>query len=158
MKAVWMTVALFLVGTPVFGGELRCPKERVTGLGVDQSLPCYFHSPLPHADGRVMFGRGSHRLDDKAKAVLDRQAEILRRYPDLAFTIWGHLDHEEAEAPNGQALGFERARVVRDYLVLRGIAPDRITTDSRGDRAMIVKDRSEAGLAIMRYASTETEQ
>ncbi|MCR6629229.1 MAG: OmpA family protein [Magnetospirillum sp.] len=104
-----------------------------------------------------MFPRNSSVLDDRAKVILDRQADILQGYPGLAFTIWGHVDHEEAKQPDGKALGFRRANAVRDYLVGRGIDPARITTDSRSDRAMIVKDRTEKALAVMRIVTTETE-
>ncbi len=86
-----------------------------------------------------------------------RPIGILRGYPTLAFTVWGHVDHEEAKEPDGKALGFQRANAVRDYVVSRGIGPTRITTDSRGDRAMIVKDRTERALAVMRTVTTETE-
>lgn len=158
MKPILICAALALVATSLGAADVQCPKENVVGGGIDRSLPCVFHSPLPYTDSKVMFGRGSDHLDDKAKAVLDRQAEILRRTPNLAITVWGHVDHEEATAPTGQALGFKRASAVRDYLALQGVSSDRITTNSRGDRAMIVKDRSEEGLAVMRYASTEAEE
>lgn len=93
----------------------------------------------------------------QAKAILDRQAEILRGFPSLALTVWGHADSEEVKNATGKALSFQRASTVRDYLVMRGIAPERISTDSRADRAMIPKDHSEGTLALMRFASTETE-
>lgn len=40
---------------------------------------------------------------------------------------------------------------------MRGIAPERISTDSRGDHAIIPRDGSEGTLAAMRFATTETE-
>lgn len=104
-----------------------------------------------------MFERGSSELDAKAKAVLDRQAEILRGYPDLLLTVWGHVDFYEVKTPNGEALGFRRALAVRDYLVMRSVAPGRIATNSRGNRWIITLNPSEEALADMRFASTETE-
>ncbi|MEW5728594.1 MAG: OmpA family protein [Pseudomonadota bacterium] len=120
-------------------------------------MPCFLHSPLPQDLARVGFGRGSSTLDPQAKAVLDRQAEILRGYPDLPMTVWGHVDHEEAKLPGGQALGYQRAAAVRDHLVARGVAPERISTDSRGNRwAIPMEPLSESALASMRFDSTET--
>lgn len=46
---------------------------------------------------------------------------------------------------------------MRDYLVLRGITAERISTDSRGDHAILPRDLSEGTLAAMRFATTETE-
>lgn len=125
--------------------------------GLDRSLPCIFQSPLSWAEHRVMFRRDSSALDNQAHAILDRQAAVLQAYPSLPVTVWGHVDPEEARRASGAALGFQRANAVRDYLILRGVAPERISTNSRGDRAMIVKDHTETALAIMRTATTETE-
>lgn len=149
--------ALLATVTLPWGAEAGCIKEDVIQGGLDRSLPCVFQSPLSWEDHKVIFPRSSSALDNQAKAILDRQIDILRNYPGLAFTIWGHVDHEEAKQPDGKALGFQRANAVRDYLVGRGIDPARITTDSRGDRAMIIKDRTEKALAVMRTATTETD-
>lgn len=149
-------MAIFL-NEQAWAGEKGCLKKDVVQGGVDRSLPCIFLSPLPWDIHRVMFPANSSALDDRAKAVLDQQAEILRSYPDLAFTVWGHVDIDEANTVDGKALGFRRANAVRDYLVMHGIAPERITTDSRGDHAMIPMDKDEGTLAAMRYATTETE-
>lgn len=149
--------ALVIMSWPVWGADFGCSKENVVQGGLDRSLPCVFRSPLQWADHRVMFTRNSSVLDSQAKAVLDKQAEILRGHPALPFTVWGHVDHKEATGKNGKALGFQRANAVRDYLIAHGIAPERITTNSRGDKAMVIASRAEDALAVMRYATTETE-
>ena len=56
---------------------------------------------------------------------LDQQASWLLAYPDVEVDLAGHTDAVGANAYN-QDLGLRRANAVRDYLVARGIAPDRM--------------------------------
>lgn len=157
MNTLLPAIALIIVAAVAWPAWGACTKEEVRG-GIDRSMPCILHSPVPQEFARVEFARESSDLGDEAKAILDRQAEILRRYPGLAMTVWGHVDHEEARLTGGQALGYQRADAVRDYLVARGVAPERISTDSRGNRwAIPMEPLSEAALASMRFAGTETE-
>lgn len=56
---------------------------------------------------------------------LDQQAAWLLAYPDVEVDLAGHTDAVGANAYN-QDLGLRRANAVRDYLLARGIAPDRM--------------------------------
>lgn len=155
MRTLTLAVVVILLSAGQAWGT--CYKEDIRG-GIDRSLPCFLHSPLDTETARVLFEQDSSELNAKAKAILDRQAEILRGHPNLPLTVWGHVDSHEAKAPNGEALGFKRALAVRDYLVTQGIAPEQITTNSRGNRWIITFNSSEEALADMRFVSTETDE
>lgn len=84
-------------------------------------------SPLKPA----FFALDSAELDAEAQAVVQQNAELLKRYPSWTVTIEGHCD-ERGTAEYNLALGERRAVAVRTYLVSLGIAPDRLRTVSYG--------------------------
>lgn len=79
----------------------------------------------------AFFGLDSAELDDTARAVIQSNAEILRRNAAWAVTIEGHCD-ERGTAEYNLALGERRAVVVRTYLVSLGIPADRLRIVSYG--------------------------
>ena len=90
---------------------------------------------------RVFFDTDSSALSAQARATLDKQAQWLTTYSQYSqFTIEGHADERGTREYN-LALGARRAQTVRDYLVSRGIAANRIRTISYGkERPVAVCD------------------
>ncbi len=86
---------------------------------------------------RIYFGTDRFDLTPEAQAILDRQADWLRRYPNVVVSIEGHADERGTREYN-LALGDRRALTVRNYLVARGVADLRVTSVSFG------KERPEA--------------
>ncbi len=90
---------------------------------------------LPAAPARftLYFVEGKDEFTPDSRRLVDEVfAEIARRpVPDLL--IIGHTDSVGAHAFN-DALSRQRAEVVRQALVARGIAPDRIAVVGRGKR------------------------
>lgn len=81
---------------------------------------------------RVWFETDSSALSARSRATLDRQAQWLNSYLQYGrFTIEGHADERGTREYN-LALGARRAQAVRDYLISRGIAANRIRTISYG--------------------------
>jgi peptidoglycan-associated lipoprotein len=79
----------------------------------------------------VFFGLDSSEIDPAAKAVLDANAPLLKRYPSWIVTIEGHCD-ERGTAEYNLALGERRAIAARAYLVSLGISADRLRIVSYG--------------------------
>jgi peptidoglycan-associated lipoprotein len=89
---------------------------------------------------RVFFDTDSTDLSGQARATLDKQAEWLNHYSQYSFTIEGHADERGTREYN-LALGARRAQTVRDYLISRGIAAQRMRTISYGkERPVAVCD------------------
>ena len=65
------------------------------------------------------------------QTVLDNHAQWLASNPAVAVQVEGHCDERGTEEYN-LALGQRRADAIRDYLINRGVSPDRITTISYG--------------------------
>jgi len=80
---------------------------------------------------RVFFETDQTSLTQQAAATLDRQVQWLSQYPRYTFTIEGHADERGTREYN-IALGARRANTVRDYMISRGVAPNRMRTVSYG--------------------------
>jgi peptidoglycan-associated lipoprotein len=90
---------------------------------------------------RVFFETDSSELTPQSRATLDKQAQWLNNYNQYGqFTIEGHADERGTREYN-LALGARRAQTVRDYLVSRGVATNRMRTISYGkERPVAVCD------------------
>lgn len=80
---------------------------------------------------RVFFDSDSAELTPTAQATLDKQARWLQHYSRSNFTIEGHADERGTREYNF-ALGARRAEATKNYLIARGISPNRIRTTSYG--------------------------
>lgn len=80
---------------------------------------------------RIYFGTDRFDLNPESQAILDRQADWLRRYPNVTVSVEGHADERGTREYN-LALGDRRALAVRNYLVARGVAESRIGSVSFG--------------------------
>ena len=80
---------------------------------------------------RVFFESDQTDLTSTARGTLDKQAQWLQQYNRYSFTIEGHADERGTREYN-IALGARRAQTVREYLISRGIAANRMRTISYG--------------------------
>ena len=86
------------------------------------------------------FDRSEIRASDVA--VLEANGDWLREHRDIVIIIEGHCDERGTEAYN-IALGERRARAVRDYLMTKGVAADRMTTVSYGEDRPVCREQTE---------------
>jgi peptidoglycan-associated lipoprotein len=80
---------------------------------------------------RVFFESDQTELTPQGRATLDKQAQWLTQYSNYQFTIEGHADERGTREYN-IALGARRSQTVREYLVARGVAANRMRTISYG--------------------------
>ena len=95
----------------------------------------------------VLFDSGKATLKSAAKRSLDAVASILNSsYAGRPIRVSGHTDTDpirKSGYKSNHHLGFERAYAVRDYLVSRGVAANRVYIASYGpDRARSTKQAS----------------
>ena len=77
--------------------------------------------------GSVLFASAKFDLLNTAMTKLDQVADALKAQdPDKRMVVEGHTDSTGSERTN-QTLSLNRASSVRDYLVSRGVAPEKIT-------------------------------
>jgi len=84
---------------------------------------------------RIYFEFDSSTLSPEARGILDNNAEWLKENPGRSLTIEGHTDEQGTEEYN-VALGDQRARTARDYIVALGIEEGRIKIISYGEEKL----------------------
>jgi outer membrane protein OmpA-like peptidoglycan-associated protein len=84
----------------------------------------------------VHFALDQSYISAKTSTVLDRVAQVLRENPSILVEIQGHTDPRASDEYN-LALGGRRAISVRNYLLRRGIANERMTIRSFGKRQLL---------------------
>jgi len=137
-------MALALAGCSQTGGPVPSSFLREAGAQVDDggfgeatrnntqimngerdyvvSLANRFAAEVPTT---ITFAFDSAQLDADARAVLDRQANWIRQFPEVRFRVYGHTDAVGSEAYN-RRLGQRRANAVVAYLVSRGVERARL--------------------------------
>ena len=60
-------------------------------------------------------------LTASARATLNRQADFMRQFPEVGFSVYGYADSPGSNAYN-EALGLRRANAALDYLVSQGVS------------------------------------
>ncbi len=97
--------------------------------------------------GSVLFTSAKWDLLPAAQLKLNEVADALTKEDrDSRMVVEGHTDSQGSAAYN-QDLSQHRAQAVRDYLVTRGIAADRITAQGFGPTRSIADNTSSEGRA-----------
>jgi peptidoglycan-associated lipoprotein len=105
------------------------------------------------AGDRIFFAFDRADISTEAQQILQRQAEWLRRYPNVSVTIEGHCDERGTREYN-LALGERRAQAAKNVLVASGIPASRLSTISYGKERPAVPGSSEDAYAQNRRAVT----
>jgi outer membrane protein OmpA-like peptidoglycan-associated protein len=116
---------------------------RGTGIQVSQTSDNRLKLEIP-AD--VSFDTGRSDIKSNFRPVLERFAQTLNDNPAATVSIIGHTDSTGGANVN-DPLSVDRAARTRDYLSQRGISPNRIMIDGRGEREPIASNDSDSGRA-----------
>lgn len=92
------------------------------------------------------FETGKATLEPESYTVLDELVAYLNRKDDERIELGGHTDNVGSAASNNK-LSYDRANTVREYLVSKGINPDRVTAKGYGFTQPIADNKTEAGRA-----------
>ncbi len=116
---------------------------RGTGIQVSQTSDNRLKLEIP-AD--VSFDTGRSDIKSNFRPVLERFAQTLNDNPAATVSIIGHTDSTGGANVN-DPLSVDRAARTRDYLSQRGISPNRIMIDGRGEREPIATNDTDSGRA-----------
>ena len=92
----------------------------------------------------VFFDFDDYNLNDSARQEVDRIYSVMNRYPDLRLEVTGHTD-ARGDAEYNLALSERRAESVANYLIQKGIDPERLISRGLGESAPIAMDYLEDG-------------
>ena len=123
------------------------------GIGSRAAVPGSQQDLEASAGDRVFFAFDRSDITPEAQQTLTRQADWLRRYPNVTVTIAGHCDERGTREYN-LALGERRAQAAKNVLVALGIPASRISTISYGKERPIVVGSNEEAWAQNRVAIT----
>jgi outer membrane protein OmpA-like peptidoglycan-associated protein/opacity protein-like surface antigen len=126
----------------------RCPNEPETMNGILDEDGCA-DSELKKFSGVVngiRFAVNSNIIDRSSYPLLDEAADLFHRYASVAVLIEGHTD-STGSAKFNQMLSRDRAEAVRQYLIAKGIAPDRLTIIGVGEDQPIADNGTATGRA-----------
>jgi outer membrane protein OmpA-like peptidoglycan-associated protein len=97
--------------------------------------------------GSVLFASAKSDLLPAAQLKLNEVADALIKEDPLSkIVVEGHTD-SQGGVPYNQDLSQRRAQAVRDYMVSRGIASDRVTSQGFGSSRSVADNKSAEGRA-----------
>lgn len=94
----------------------------------------------------INFASNSAELNRQVMNILNEFIEFLKENPTVKVAIQGHTDNIGSDSENLD-LSAERARSVKNYLILEGISPERLTSKGFGESKPIADNSTEAGRA-----------
>jgi peptidoglycan-associated lipoprotein len=125
------SIAALVVSALAMAGCANNPAGDAQANAAGAATPGSQQDFVVNVGDRVFFETDQTDLTAQSRATLDKQAQWLSRYAQYTFTIEGHADERGTREYN-IALGARRAQSVRDYLIARGIAANRMRTISYG--------------------------
>lgn len=142
-------------GNVLGNGNIAAPAAgaHAGGLQPGQAAPGTEADLQKNVGDRVFFKTDKSGIDAEGQKTLERQAQWLKRYPNVTVTIEGDCDERGTREYN-LALGDRRAAAVKQALVSLGIAANRIQTISYGKERPAVVGSDEAAWAQNRRAVT----
>jgi peptidoglycan-associated lipoprotein len=111
-------------------------------------------SAAPVAESRLLtvrFGYDRHDLTPEARQILDENAAYLLANRNVRVLIEGHCD-ERGTIEYNLSLGQRRADAVREYLISKGVPPQRLEAISHGEWRPIDPGHGETAWAKNRRA------
>ncbi|HEX2975057.1 MAG TPA: OmpA family protein [Bacteroidales bacterium] len=119
-------------------------KEKETTKGQEKSrdfmvtiLLTAFDRPIELPN--ILYDFGKWDLRPESMVSLDKLVETLNDNPNVTIELMSHTDSRDTEEYN-QELSQKRAQVVVDYLIAKGIAPERLTAKGYGESTPKVVD------------------
>lgn len=97
----------------------------------------------------VHFGFDSAKLTPQGRAVLDQHVGVLKKERNITVEIAGHTDATGPEDYN-KDLSERRAKSVMEYIISKGIPPDRLRTLGYGESDPIASNITREGRAANR--------
>lgn len=111
-----------------YGAGSGAGGDFVAGSASDPKSPAYFQQTI---GDRVLFAVDQSSLSPEGIDLLTKQAAWLMENTAYTAIVEGHADEQGTREYN-LALGARRASAVQNFLIERGVAPNRLQTVSYG--------------------------
>lgn len=97
-------------------------------------------------NGNVLFAYNQSELMPEARSELDSLMAKLQNTDVVSVKVVGHTDSQGSDAYN-QKLSERRASSVAAYLLSQGLAPNKLTSEGRGESQPVADNDTEEGRA-----------
>ncbi|MBN2140528.1 MAG: peptidoglycan-associated lipoprotein Pal [Desulfovibrionaceae bacterium] len=97
----------------------------------------------------IHFSFDSYELTAESREVLQAKAGIMKSQPAMRMVVEGYCDERGTEEYN-LALGERRARAAYEFLILLGVAPERLSIVSFGEERPLDPGNNETAWAMNR--------
>jgi len=135
----------------------RCPTQKgVVANGGCPEIPKEIYTQITKIASKIFFETGSDKLKTSSKVSLDDLADILKQYPEAKLSIEGHTDDVGDDKMNLD-LSQKRCESVKNYLVSKGIAAERLTAQGFGETKPIADNKTSDGRAKNRRVELKTQ-
>lgn len=144
----------------------RCPneKETINGFKDDDGCPDEGPAKVIVEQGRIRilenirFKSGSSEIDEQSHSILDQVALTMKANKQIKrVRVEGHTDERGSHELN-MRLSRERANSVRDYLVRKGVKPERLVAEGFGPDKPLSQGKDPDSLAKNRRVEFIVEQ
>lgn len=97
----------------------------------------------------IQFETGKSTIKPVSYPILNNVAKVMEENPDFLLHIAGHTDSQGDDDFN-QRLSEERAAAVKAYLVGKGVAEERMTSEGFGESKPVADNKTAAGRRVNR--------
>lgn len=129
-------------GDGIIDKEDKCPNEKgikandgcpmVAAAKIDSVKVKEIESKLKSFSDYIEFETNKYVIKPRSYQRLNDIIKLMQEYPDARFAIEGHTDNVGSKT-NNQVLSESRAYALRQYLVDKGIDPERLTFKGYGE-------------------------
>jgi outer membrane protein OmpA-like peptidoglycan-associated protein len=124
--------------------EDKCPDQAGTEAEAG-CLPAEVQKFSGSIKG-ITFDNGKATIRKPSFKTLDAAVAVLAKYPKLRVEVQGHTDDQGPDEAN-HTLSHDRANAVKDYLVSKGIAAERVDAKGYGETMPVADNTKPAGRA-----------
>jgi general secretion pathway protein A len=132
------------------GTSVESQASSVSPEGEKSSLDLDFKRIIP-------FNYKSNRVSEEGQEILAKVVALMRQNQEMALVIRGHTDNVGSAAYN-RKLSESRANIVKDHLVVQGIASARIRVIGMGESDPLMSNTTPEGRAENRRVDIEFTQ
>ena len=127
-------------------------RQELEGTGV--SVTREGNNIRLNMPGNVTFDTDQSNIRPQFQPVLDSVVKVANKFDKTALRVSGHTDSTGSESYN-QRLSEYRALSVKDYLAMRGVASQRLSSVGYGEGRPIADNGSVSGRALNRRVELE---
>ncbi|HET6518595.1 MAG TPA: OmpA family protein [Geminicoccaceae bacterium] len=138
----------------VHAGSVPCPP-RVAAVAEPPPVAPAAPPPPTAFEETVNFDFDRSEIRPEFMGTLDQVAEQLQRRPEADVFLVGHAD-AIGDPQYNIGLGERRAESVAEYLTARGVGPDRLVLQTRGEAEPIATNDTPEGRAQNRRVEIST--